>query len=54
MSLQYYDAPDIYKRTPVGMDFIKALDSTDKIELFALKSVQIVIDHHWSYWRRVN
>ena len=54
MNLQYYDAPDIYKRTPVGMDFIRALDTTDQIELFSLRSVQVVIDHHWSYWRRVN
>ena len=54
MNLQYYDAPDIYRHTPVGMDFIWALHKTDNLELFALKSVQILIDNHWSYWRRLN
>ena len=38
------------------MDFIEALDDDtcrkDDVHLFGLKSVQIMIEEHFLYWRR--
>ena len=54
MSLWQLDLPQLHKRTPEGIDFINALVSCSDLEFFNLKSVQILVDGHGSYWRRLN
>ena len=54
MKLQFLDIPSVFFNTPDGFDFIYALkDSTDQ-SIFALKSVQIMIDEHARHWDKVN
>ena len=52
MSMQYLDIPNIYQHTAEGMDFMHALKVTEDIEIFGLKSIQILIEHHQKYWLR--
>ena len=54
MTLKYLDMPFIYRPTKQGFDFIYALTKAEDLDLFSLKSVQIVIDSHASYWYRRN
>ena len=56
MQTDYIDIPYLYTNTEHGMDFIYALSSTkpEKISLFGLKSVQILIDGHFVYWRKMS
>ena len=44
MSMQYVDIPNIYQHTDEGMDFMKALKVTEDLEIFSLKSIQIIIE----------
>ena len=39
MTLEYIDIPDIFRNTPEGFDLIYALEKTDKLDLFAVKTV---------------
>ena len=54
MQLLYFDLPELYSKTDEGMDFIFALEENDDLELFALKSVQILIDVQHDYWSVIN
>ena len=53
MQLLYIDIPYLYKQNKFGMDFIYSLAETKKHDttLFGLKTVQIIIDQHFRYWR---
>lgn len=46
--------PFIYHPTQQGFDFIYALTQSEDLDIFMLKSVQIVIDSHADYWYRIN
>ena len=46
MSLQYLDVPNIFKQTAEGKDFMVALKNTEDIDIFGLKSIQIIIEAH--------
>lgn len=50
MSMQYLDIPNIFRHTAEGMDFMTALKETEDIEIFGLKSIQILIESHQQYW----
>ena len=54
MNLQYLDMPHITRPTREGFDFIYALAECETLEIFDLKSIQIVIDCHARYWDRIN
>ena len=54
MNLQYLDLPYIFAPTYKGFDFIYALSKCNNMDIFTLKSVQIVIDCHARYWDRLN
>ena len=54
MKLEYIDIPDLFRNTAEGFDFIYALNKTKNLDLFAIKTVQIIIDHQWKYWRVAN
>ena len=54
MTLQYLDLPYLYRPTVQGFDFIYALTECENMEIFTLKSVQIIIDCHARYWDRIN
>ena len=54
MKLEYLDIPHVYYSTAAGFDFIYALKETDDLSLFALKSVQIMIDEHSKFWDKLN
>mgnify|MGYP007095176713 CR=1 FL=1 len=44
MDMNYLDLPFIYSSTNEGFDFMFALTKCQDLNLFSLKSVQIVID----------
>lgn len=50
--LSYVDIPHLYRRTPEGYKFLKALEKFEDISLFGRKSVQILIDFQYEYWNR--
>ena len=54
MKLEYIDIPDLFRNTAEGINFIYALEKTERLDLFAIKTVQIIIDHQWKYWRVAN
>ena len=54
MNLQYLDLPYIFGPTRKGFDFIYALSQCENMDIFTLKSVQIVIDCHARYWDKLN
>ena len=54
MNLQYLDLPYITRPTQAGFDFIYALAECETLDIFNLKSIQIVIDCHARYWDRIN
>ena len=54
MNLQYLDLPYIFNPTRKGFDFIYALSHCENMDIFTLKSVQIVIDCHARYWDKLN
>ena len=54
MSLLYLDMPFVFKPNKSGYDFITALTKCTELDIFRLKSVQIVIDCHASHWNRIN
>ena len=50
MGMSYVDIPNIFHHTAEGMDFMDALKVTEDIDLFGLKSIQILIEAHQKYW----
>ena len=52
MKLEYLDMANAFVNSEDGFYLIRALEKTSNIELFALKSVQILIDYQWMYWRK--
>ena len=54
MEMEYLDMPFVYKPNKAGFEFIYALNKCDELEIFNLKSVQIIIDSHAEYWNRLN
>ena len=54
MVMQYMDVPQLHYNTLEGMDFIDALSKSNDLELFALKSVQVLIDAQHSYWFKID
>ena len=54
MDLQFLDMPYIFRQTQDGFDFIYALTECKDLELFNLKSIQVLIDTHAAYWDRIN
>jgi len=54
MSLMYLDVPNLYSNTPEGMDLIYALMAAEDLSIFALKSVQIIIDAQQERWLRID
>ena len=54
MNLQYLDMPYITRPTQAGFDFIYALAECENLDIFNLKSIQIIIDCHARYWDRIN
>ena len=55
-SLKFLDLPHVYKQTSDGFAFIEALNEMAGIdlEIFGLKSVQLLIDGHLAYWDGYN
>ena len=41
-------------QTARGRDFIDALTECKDRDIFLLRSVQILVDHHYRYWQRIN
>ena len=54
MKLQFLDIPLVFNSTPEGFKFIYALKASTDSSIFALKSVQIMIDEHAKRWDKVN
>jgi len=49
MEMFYLDIPYIHIGSNIkGVRFIKALNSTNEVEMFLLPSVQAIINYHWS------
>ena len=46
MKMEFLDIPLVYWNTAAGFDFIYALNKCEDINVFALKSVQIMIGEH--------
>ena len=46
MMLEYLDLPYIFRLSVKGYAFIEALAKCNNMEIFTLKSVQIVVDLH--------
>ena len=44
MKLRYFDLPHMFTHTPIGFKLIDALHDCKSVELFALGSVQVLID----------
>ena len=54
MDLRYLDIPYVFCPSKEGSKFIDALVECPELEIFGLHSVQILIDSHHYYWKRVN
>ena len=54
MKLEYLDMPDVFEINEIGYEFMEALDKTSLASLFNIKSVQIIVDHHWDFWKMKN
>ena len=58
MTLQFLDLPNVHKSTEEGQELIYALYEMHKenedLEVFGLKSVQILIDWHIEHWQNIN
>ena len=54
MQLSFIDIPYVYNYNELGFKIIEALDDSTDINLFGLKSVQIMIDSLHHHWSRVN
>lgn len=54
MLLLYIDIPYLYYNSHVGMKFIEALGECNDYSVFSLCSIQIIIDSHNRYWRKIN
>ena len=50
MKLEYLDMPDVFRNAEIGKAFVEAL-LTNGLSLYYIKSVQIIVDHHWEFWR---
>ena len=48
------DLPQLHQQCQKGREFIEALTETDNNDFFALQSVQVIIDHHYYFWYRIN
>jgi len=53
-SIETIDLPELHDQLPRGYAFIEALYACPDLEFFTLKSVQILIDHHYEFWYQVN
>ena len=54
MELMYLDIPVMHTHTPEGMDLVDALAFSKDTSLFALKSVQILIDAQSEHWLKID
>ena len=54
MQLEYLDMPHVFKPNKAGFEFIYGLNKCEELEIFNLKSVQIIIDSHIAYWNKLN
>ena len=54
MDLRYLDIPYVFCPSQDGFNFIDALVECPELEIFGLHSVQILIDSHHFYWKKVN
>ena len=52
--IQTLDLPDLHEPCPRGREFVEALGECPDKSFFKLKSVQIIIDNHFSYWDSIN
>lgn len=43
----FYDLPSLHDISSTGFAFIQAIDDYEDIELFSLKSVQMLVNFHW-------
>jgi len=51
----YFDIPLIHSYNTVeGFEFIEALKGVQNVQIFSHKSIQMLIDFQWKYWRLVN
>lgn len=48
------DLPELFQNGKLGLGFIKALTVCADGDFFNLKSVQVVIDHHYYRWYNIN
>jgi len=50
------DLPGLHEQSDLckGREFIEALIECKDLEFFTIRTVQILVDHHYYYWYRIN
>ena len=46
--------PELHTQVYRGREFIEALTECKDLDFFTLKTVQIIIDHHYAFWYKFN
>ena len=54
MTLQFLDMPYMCRNNEDGFKFVHALAECPDLELFGLKSVQIIIGKQEDWWRKLS
>ena len=50
----YFDVPQIFTQSSLGMYFIHALYLRSDVDIFKHESIQIIIQEHWEVWSKRN